>query len=271
MALRLNTLLSIAGSDPLGGAGIQADIKAAASCGVHAMTALTSVTVQNSRNFIDLGILSPKTLKNQLEVIIEDVIPDAIKIGMIGSIQNLLVIEEFLNKVPDVPVVIDPILKSTISAKSLCEGEEEYKEKIKENLFPKATVITPNYSEFIKMGGSPNFREEEPADILASFNTNAIIITGVENKTNNSISDYLIHGDEITHVSHKKKECINLHGTGCVYSTLMACFLSKGAPLDNAFYSVSNKINEIINKSCNYSLGDSKYGPLNILDYTWRS
>lgn len=250
MPKKLKTLLSIAGSDPVGGAGIQADIKAGTRVGVHVMTVITAVTSQNSKGIQDLGILPNRIVKTQIDSILEDVLPDAVKIGMIGSYENALVIEDFLNTLSEnIPVVIDPVLTASADHNNLFK-EESLLNFYVDNLFPLATVITPNFKEF---------------NTLNSLKTESYIITGIEDDEN--INDILYSPEGKIEISHKKISCINLHGTGCTFSSLLASYLALGYPLNKAFQMASQTIHEIIFDSMDYKLGTSEYGPLNINKY----
>lgn len=245
----LKTLLSIAGSDPMGGAGIQADIRAGILLGIHVATAITTVTAQNSKKVYELNALPSKVLESQLSAITEDILPDAIKIGMIGSFQNAKTIIKFLQSLPsEIPIVIDPILRTSVSHKELLSGNEFYKIFTNE-LIPLATIITPNIEE------AQFFKEAK-----------AIVIKGGHSK-NNLIKDTLIIGEKILTSEHPRVECCNLHGTGCVYSSLLASYLAKGFSIEDSFVQTSKKMFEIINKSSQYTLGESTYGPLNINNY----
>ena len=256
MIRQLKTLLTVAGSDPTGGAGIQADIRAGISLGFHVMTAITAVTAQNSKGVFGIEVISDNMLKSQLASILEDVTPDAVKIGMVGSLSNLEVIHDFLSSLsPSVPVVVDPVLKSTAGNMELVKDETpEMIDKYQKEIFPMVTVVTPNLEEL------KNFPE-------MMTTANAIVLKGGHSGSD-SIEDKLIQkdSDEIIK-SHSRIDCENLHGTGCVFSSLLACFLGLGFSLRESFCKTSQKMIEIIKESNCYSLGGSEYGPLNINRY----
>lgn len=250
MPKKLKTLLSIAGSDPTGGAGIQADIRAGISLGLHVMTVVTAVTAQNSLDFIDLGVVESHLVNAQLSAIKSEVIPDAIKIGMVGSEENLKIIAEYLLTLPrEIPIVVDPVLKSSIGGKNL-SIDEEIITLYQQLIFPLATVITPNLTEM----------EFVPKKFPQ-------IIKGGHVKSSEFVIDCLLYGDKILSNKLPKVNCKNLHGTGCIYSSLLASYLALGKTLEDAFYSTSENIHQIITRSCEYSMGESHYGPLNINNY----
>lgn len=267
MSDKLKTLLTIAGSDPMGGAGIQADIRVGIEMGVHVITAITALTSQNSKGLIEVGVVDSKILKSQLEAIMEEVIPDAVKIGMIGSLENMAIIESFLNNLPKtIPVVIDPVLY--ISSEGINSTKSKlYYQEIKEGyiskLFSKATVVTPNLKELELLTGNADVNDMT----LERLNTKAAVIKGGHSQEGIIKDKLLSYGNHIKVFTHEKKKCKNLHGSGCVFSSLMACFLINGEDIEEAFFNTCHKIKNIINKSDLYSLGTSNYGPLNINSY----
>lgn len=276
MTQPLITLLAIGGSDPCGGAGIQADIKAGSSLGVHVLTAVTTVTAQNSYKFDNSYPIPPEILEQQLGAVLEEVIPDAVKIGMLGSLENGEVISRFIKKLPDsVPIVVDPVLKASVGELSSDSSFEYILNFYESMILPYADAVTPNIPEadiFLKFNRLETIKDdmEKAAALLKLWKTNAVILKGGHSE-GDEISDYLADYLDgvviISKSSHKKIPCLNLHGTGCVYASLLAAFLSLGFPLHEAFLKTSERLHEIITESCNYSLGNSKYGPLNILRY----
>ena len=264
---KLTTLLSIAGSDPLGGAGIQTDIKCGSVLGLHVVTAITSVTVQNSKAFSEINPVPSHLLSSQLDAIFEDVIPTAIKIGLVGSTDNIKVIARVIEKYPDIPVVIDPVLLPT-----KYHGNIDDFNKIiayyRKYLFPLATVITPNFLEVKKFFNVKNWNELNLRNTLQEFHIKSLVITGLNSKER-EIKDLLLTDNSAVIISHKKYDCINLHGTGCAFSSFMASFLAKGMSLKKSFIHTVLKMDKILSKSSFYSLGSSTYGPLNINDYKY--
>ena len=276
MTQQLTTILSIAASDPMGGAGIQQDVRLGNALGAHVVTAITGITVQNSKGFYNIVPVSSQLLRDQLNVIMEDVTPDAIKIGMIGDVYNIDIIATFLMRFNSIPVIIDPVVQSTVNdfskKKSSVDSSLNEKERMnlqesyKKKLFPLATVITPNLKEFNQIFGEEFNPLKDYSVLCKNLGLNAIIATGGDT-SGDEIDDFLISGEEIVTFNHKKKECFNLHGTGCSLSTLLAVELANGEDLKNAFLNASSHMEDIINKSCNYQLGMSKYGPLNVYNY----
>lgn len=147
---KLITLLAIAGSDCCGGAGLQADIKAASLCNVYASTVVTAVTAQNSSGIQRIETVAPSMVTTQLNAIADDSLPDAVKIGMLGSLENGRAIVEFLRHAKEacstLPIVVDPVWKATMGG-AIKADEDEIRRFYLHELFPLATVITPNLSE----------------------------------------------------------------------------------------------------------------------------
>lgn len=262
MPTKLRSLLTIAASDPTGGAGIQADIRTGSLMGLHVMSAITAITVQNSLGFYSMNPVSPDILGSQLKAIYEDVLPDAIKIGMVGSIGNIKVIKEFISSIPNnIPIVIDPILKATMEIE---KDKSELILKYKNDLFPYATLLTPNLDELKLL--SPKTDLSNIKLILKDLNVKGMVVKSIS-ETATEIEDVLIFKDKILINKHLKHKSKNLHGTGCVYSTLLASKLALSNSVEQAFFKSNLIMSEIILKSCSYSLGNSTYGPLNINDY----
>ena len=276
MSSKLISLLAIGGSDPLGGAGIQADILAGNSLGLHVMTAITAVTSQNSNGIRKLNIVPPEILLSQLDAIFEDVIPDAIKIGMIGNIENAKIIfGVLLEKATEIPIIIDPVMSASAGGNLYQNNDDLLTEFYQTKLFPIADVVSPNNSEatkflkFNKLEISEN-KKENAIKLLDLWKCDSVVLKGGHDDSdfvNDILADRMEYGVIISESSHPKINCKNLHGTGCVYAALMASYLALGFQVHEAFIKTSEKINSIIKRSDNYHLGISKYGPLNITAY----
>ena len=153
-------VLSIAGSDSGGGAGIQADLKAYARCGVHGMTAITAVTAQNTRAVTAVYPMPPDAIVEQVRAVAEDIGVDAVKIGMLGNAETIRAVERALDLVPGAPVVLDPVMVAESGARLLDENAEE---ALRIGLLPRATVVTPNLSEAAVLAGPESAAVSDPA------------------------------------------------------------------------------------------------------------
>lgn len=276
MTSNLVTLLSIGGSDPCGGAGIQIDTRVAASLGLHPLSAVTALTVQNSHGIDSLNPVSPELLSSQLETILQDITPAAVKIGMIGSIENGVVISSFLKDLSEeVSVIVDPVLTASVGGDMFQGSKEEMMDFYQQEIFPLADAVTPNLveaREFIKFNSLKHISNpvQIAISLLRLWDSGAVILKGGHGD-NETVTDILADNFDgsvsVSESSHKRIECRNLHGSGCVFSSLLASYMALGFPLYEAFRKTSLKIYEIIVRSCDYRLGDSSYGPLNVNDY----
>ena len=279
MRMRLTTILTIAGSDSSGGAGIQADIKAADLCHVYAMTAVTAVTAQSTSAISAILPVASDVVESQLNAVIDDQIPDAVKVGMLASIENGETIARFIeNSISCVPVVIDPVLSAT-SGKDLSVSTDHTIQFYKGRLLPLATAVTPNLKEAAFFLGEPadkfeNYNRNELTDIarklLELFKCKAVILKG-GHTANDTVADVAAirtaQGCECHVAESPKIDCHNLHDTGCTLSTLLACEMAKGARLVEAFYAAEHTIKKIIEASRGYEYGHSYNGVLNTNNY----
>ena len=252
------TILTIAGSDNTSGAGIQADIKTSCILGVYCLSAVTTVTSQNSKKFTNLFNIPNYILKSQLKASFEEYQIDGIKVGLVNNISTARVIFDFLNHFrKKIPIVIDPILKST-NKRKFCDSEEYQKiHKIFSKLKP---IYTPNLYEAKALIGSGNKRMdiEKIYELLKKEYNCQFIITGGD-----SVSDYCIdyvHAEgKIQFIKSKKKNAKSTHGSGCVFSSALTIFLAKGYPLIESVKKSKKFIVQQIGRSPRLNV---KYGPL---------
>lgn len=232
----INVVLSIAGSDSCGGAGIQADIKTISALGLYAATAITTVTAQNTKEVKMLQKIGSNIINSQISAVAEDFNIAAIKIGMVHCKENALAIKNALikNKCTN-NIVLDPVLVST----SGCYlGTEKLLGSLERNLFPLATIITPNIPEAEAILDVEIKDEEDMIKagkkIIKEFGIKNILIKGGHLDTK-EIKDVLVKEDERVKIySHKKIDSNNTHGTGCTLSSAIACYLALGEELDTA-------------------------------------
>ncbi|MCH5233211.1 MAG: hydroxymethylpyrimidine/phosphomethylpyrimidine kinase [Muribaculaceae bacterium] len=276
----IKTFLSIAGSDPCGGAGIQADIIAASSQGLHVATAITAVTSQNSNGFYELGLIQPSLLKSQLDAISQECDIAGIKVGLLPSAAQIDLVSSFIQDfTAPIPIVVDPVLKPTSSRQTFSDEQDyrTYLEKYVDSLFPLATVVMPNNEEisnFLDYFGKESLSALDIVDLgkhlLEWWGSEALIIKG-GHTTSNELKDKLFyyHDNNINHISynHQRQNCLNLHGTGCVMSSLLTAYLISGKTLTDAFSSTCEHMEKIIGNSCQYNAGKSLNGPLNINNF----
>lgn len=257
----MNKVLTIAGSDCSGGAGIQADIKTITAHKMYAMSVITSLTAQNTTGVFGIMDSEPGFTAKQIDAVFEDIRPDAVKIGMVSKAYIVEEIAEGLKKYKAENVVLDPVMVST-SGKSLID--EEAKKIIIQKLMPLATVITPNIPEAKVLSGIniENAKDmEKAAEIIynnISFNNTAVLIKGGHSVS--CANDYLFMGDKGVWFEAERVDNPNTHGTGCTLSSAIACGLAKGLDLSDAVKQAKEYITGALKAGLDIGNGS---GPLN--------
>jgi hydroxymethylpyrimidine/phosphomethylpyrimidine kinase len=240
---RVPAVLSIAGSDSGGGAGIQADLKAFARCGVHGMTAITALTAQNTVGVTGIHPVPGDFIVAQVQAVQEDIGVDAVKIGMLGTAATVAAVREALELLdPGTPVVLDPVMVAESGAVLL---DDEAREAIAAELLPRVTVITPNLPEARVLAGGVNHAaarvlaasgDEEDAEALARhlhrLGPQAVVVTGGHR---DEAADVYFDGDTLEHIPGERHPDGAAHGSGCTHSSALAAHLALGAtPLQAA-------------------------------------
>jgi hydroxymethylpyrimidine/phosphomethylpyrimidine kinase len=227
---RVPAVLSIAGSDSGGGAGIQADLKAFARCGVHGMTAITAITAQNTVGVQDVEAVSPRIIVAQVRAVAEDIGVDAVKIGMLGSAETVDAVVESLGHVGEAPVVIDPVMVSETGAVLL---EEDARGAVIEKLLPLTTVATPNIPEArVLTGLGEGSSQEELARAMLALGPQAVVVTGGHSL---GLVDLYFDGENLIEIPGERHPDGSAHGSGCTHSSVLAACLALGAtPLQAA-------------------------------------
>jgi hydroxymethylpyrimidine/phosphomethylpyrimidine kinase len=229
---RVPPVLSIAGSDSGGGAGIQADLKAFARCGVHGMTAITAITAQNTAAVERVELISPQMVFSQILAIAEDMGADAIKIGMLGSAATIDAIAVGLTYmgVEHAPVVIDPVIVAESGAVLL---DEETREALVDVLLPRCAVATPNIPEARELtGAGKGASQEDLARAMLELGPKAVVVTGGHSK---DLVDLFFDGKRMVEIPGERHPDGAAHGSGCTHSSALAAFLARGLePLEAA-------------------------------------
>ena len=249
---RVPTALSIAGSDSGGGAGIQADLKAFARCGVHGMTAITAITAQNTLGVEAVEAISPQTIVAQVGAVAEDIGVDAVKVGMLGTAETVAAVVEALGLVGDAPVVVDPVMVAESGAVLL---DEEARAALVERLLPLAAVVTPNIPEARALAGA---EEHESQDDLArevlALGPGAVVVTGGHSER---LVDLFYDGRDSVEIAGERHPDGAAHGSGCTHSSALAAFLAHGqAPLEAA-----RKARTIASEAVAHGLREVGQGP----------
>lgn len=225
----MKTVLTIAGSDSSGGAGIQADIKTITMNGAYAMSAITALTAQNTLGVVSVLESTPLLLKQQIDTIFEDIYPDAVKVGMISSAKLIEVVAERLAFYDAKNIVVDPVMVAT-SGSALIQSDAII--ALQKQLFPIAQIVTPNIPEAEVLTGI-HIRESEDMIAAAKLIENtygcAVLIKGGHNS--NDANDLLFFNGEEHWFKSRRINTQNTHGTGCTLSSAIAANLAKGCGL----------------------------------------
>jgi hydroxymethylpyrimidine/phosphomethylpyrimidine kinase len=220
----LKTVLTIAGSDCSGGAGIQADLKTITVYGMYGMSVITALTAQNTTGVYGIEVVNPEFVEKQLDCIFMDIHPDAIKIGMVSNSAIIEVIAKKLLEYHASNIVVDPVMVATSGSKLL---NEHAIQALITKLLPLGSIITPNRMEAEVLCGFPIRTKEEmsqAARTLAKLTKGGILIKG--GHIGNSADDLLFANDEEHWFYENRVENPNTHGTGCTLSTAIACNLA---------------------------------------------
>ena len=229
MTARIPRVLSIAGSDSGGGAGIQADLKAFAACGVHGMTAITAITAQNTVGVSAVHPVPPEVIVEQVKQVADDIGVDAVKIGMLGTVETIEAVVVALGHVGDAPVVLDPVMVAESGATLLAD---EAQQALRSTLLPLAAVTTPNLAEAEVLAGAPGSPEELARRIHAS-GVGAVVVTG--GHRDEEATDLFFDGERLEEIPGERHTSGAAHGSGCTHSSALAAFLAHGdEPLEAA-------------------------------------
>ncbi|MBO5838779.1 MAG: bifunctional hydroxymethylpyrimidine kinase/phosphomethylpyrimidine kinase [Bacteroidales bacterium] len=256
-------VLTIAGSDSGGGAGIQADIKAISAMGCYASSAITAVTVQNTLGVQAVHPIPLDILEGQIDAILSDIGADAIKIGMLHSTKVVNLVAEMIEKYGIRNVVLDPVMVSTSGHKLI---EDDAIESIKNRLLPLSRVITPNIPEAEILSGCKISSDQDFEQIAKklSFNKSVSVLLKAGHLDNDCLVDYFynIEDDTITLLPSKRVKTRNSHGTGCTLSSAFASALARGEDLTAASKSAKKYIEQAIVSGAEYEIGHG-HGPVN--------
>jgi hydroxymethylpyrimidine/phosphomethylpyrimidine kinase len=253
----IRTALAIAGSDSGGGAGIQADLKAFARCGVHGTTAITAITAQSTTGVSSVHAVPPETIVDQVRAVAADIHVDAVKIGMLGTVETIAAVDEALDVLaaaaderewgrsddgaaeiddPDgptsagaPPVVIDPVMVAESGAALLDDGAIE---ALKGLIAGRASVITPNVSEGRLLADAPGAEPPELARALHALGAPVAVVTGGHTRDG---ADLYFDGSQLVPIEGEVHPGAAAHGSGCTHSSALAAALARGAaPLEAA-------------------------------------
>jgi hydroxymethylpyrimidine/phosphomethylpyrimidine kinase len=247
-------VLTIAGSDSGGGAGIQADLKAFAAAGAHGMSAIVALTAQNTTGVTAVHEVPPAFVVAQLEAVFDDIGVDAAKTGMLSSSRVIEAVAGVL-ATRRVPLVVDPVMVASSGAKLL---QDDAVEALVRLLFPLATVVTPNLIEARALAGEGD--RHELAEQLVALGAAAAIVTGGHGDP----VDHLFDGREHLEIPVERHDVAATHGAGCTHSATLAALLATGLPLADAARRAARAAGEAVrNGLAELGAGD---GPVDVLN-----
>lgn len=260
------TVLSIAGSDPSGGAGIQADIKTCAALGVYAMTAITAVTAQNTLGVRGFNAVGVDMLAAQLDAVLTDITPDAVKIGMIPDAPSARVIAVKLREYGLRNIVLDPVMVATSGDSLSGEGVIDV---MRQELFPLADMLTPNLPEasVILCRQVPAASEEDACRLLEMTGARSVLMKGghgAGEMLTDILTERTADGVDCMSLPHPYVDSPNTHGTGCSLSSAIASFLASGCGLREAAAAGVKAVAEGIAEGKHFRLGHG-HGPIHHL------
>ncbi len=261
-------VLTIAGSDSGGGAGIQADLKTFSALGCYGMTVITALTAQNTKGVTGIHAVPPSFATKQLEAVFSDIGADAVKIGMLYSAELIETVADELVKHGARNIVLDPVMVAQSGDRLL---RDDAVEALKTHLMPLADVVTPNLPEAAVFLGRNENEDLDPrisVRELARFGSRAVLVKGGHGNDRDSKDLlYLAQADRLVELKAERIDTRNNHGTGCTLSSAIAAYLAKGADMETAVKKAKQYITGAIRAGAGYRLGLG-HGPVHhFFDY----
>lgn len=257
-------VLSIAGSDSSGGAGIQADLKTFASLGVYGATAITAITAQNTQGVHSQLAIPAQMVYDQIVAVVDDVHPSFIKIGMLANVDIVTAVAEALSRY-SIPIILDPVIISSTGHRLL---SFEAQDIVKQRLLPMSMLVTPNIPEIIALTNhsvTTYMDKEQASKHLLDYGAKAILVKGghEDGKTKSDILfTYSQSGIEVTSFTSETIPTRNTHGTGCTLSSAITAFLARGCSMTKAIQEAKKYITEAIRSGADIAIGHG-IGPVN--------
>lgn len=252
------TALTIAGTDPTGGAGIQADLKTFQEIKTYGMSVITSIVAQNTTGVQDVHHVPASMIHQQLESVLTDIVPHAFKTGMLANTSIMETVFESIRQL-EVPYVMDPVMVASSGDPLISEDSRDYLSK---ELVPLTTVVTPNIKEAEVLTGltieTTEDMQEAAKQIVHELKANAALIKGGHMK--GEAVDFLYDGESINAFTAERIDSTNTHGTGCTYSAAITAYLSQGDSLYEAVKKAKQFVTAAIRHS--FPLGEGT-GPTN--------
>ena len=262
------TALSIAGSDPSGGAGIQADLKTFSALGVYGMSAITALTAQNTQGVSKIHLLPADFVMAQIQTLFEDIRIDAIKIGMIANAQIAHAVASSLKEHSSIPIILDPVMIAKGGHPLL---EDSAITAVQEHLLPLADILTPNLEEAARLLGtgiaSTRSEMEAQGRALLTYGPNAVLMKGGHLEGKQS-PDLLVTAKNLTWHEGYRIDTHNTHGTGCTLSSAIAAEIAKGSSHEEAIKHAKAYVHDAIAAADTLHIG-SGHGPTHHFHALW--
>lgn len=260
---KVQTALTIAGTDPTGGAGIQADLKSFEERSVYGMSVVTSVVAQNTCGVALINHQPLDMIQKQLDCVFDDIKPDAIKTGMIATKDMMSLISQYLEAYTDIPYVLDPVMVATSGDVLM---EETSRQVIRELLVAKATVVTPNLKEASLLLERPittlDEMTEAAKDLVHQLGAQTAVVKG--GHLTEEATDVFYDGQSLYYLTKERIQTQHTHGTGCTYSAVITAELAKGTPLIEAVALAKDFTHDAIRYGIDLGKGS---GPTNHFGY----
>lgn len=265
--------LSIAGSDPSGGAGLQADLKTFSALGVFGTTAIVAVVDENTQGVYGVHPIPDSFVAGQIRSVLSDIGTDAVKIGMLHSSSLIRTVLETLREYPDVrDIVLDPVMVATSGDPLL---EPDAIGTLRDELIPYARVITPNLPEASMLLGITVDRQDEledaARDLSAKFGDSRVsVMLKAGHLDDDTLTDIFYNAEtgRVLRLTSPRVRTVNTHGTGCTMSSAIAAWLAKGADLDTAVTNAKDYVVAAIAAGAGYRIGKG-HGPVNHFHALW--
>lgn len=261
--MKYTTAMTIAGSDPSGGAGIQADIKTMSALGVYACSVVTALTIQNTTGVSEVYPVDKVCIRKQIEAVMSDIAPKVIKIGMVNNRDTAEAIAETLEQYADMQptVILDPIMVSSSGRRLITDDALSF---VTDRLIPQCTLVTPNIPEAEILSGikiTGNDERTEAAQRILQLGASAVLVKGGHSDSRVK-SDLLVTGEGQTKwFSMLGVDTPNTHGTGCTLSSAIASYMAQGELLSEAVHKAKQYVSNALKAGKEWELGHGT-GPL---------
>lgn len=269
MQKKYHRLLTIAGSDSGGGAGIQADLKTFAALGCYGMSAITALTAQNTVSVTGIFSVPPEFIAKQIDAVLSDIGADAVKIGMLSTAEVTETVAERLNAYEAENIVVDPVMVAKSGDKLL---QDDAITALRTKLFPLATLITPNLPEasvLLKRPVETRKEMEQAARDLKESGPKNVLVKGGHAEGNESADCLVTEDGAIYWLEGMRIKTPNTHGTGCTLSSAIAAYLGKGNSVKDAVWKGKAFISQAILAGKDYKIG-AGHGPVHHFHALWR-